>query len=91
MPRVSFRVPEISDNFLSTPQKPNIRVLSIHAAARMDATFSHIIDSFKGTQGAALAVALSFGLFLLTVLQYASMPQKSVGTSLPLKIEAVSL
>lgn len=57
----------------------------------MDATLSHLVESFKGTQGAALAVALSFGLLLLTVLQYASMPQKSVGTSLPLKIEAVSL
>ncbi|KAG6360486.1 hypothetical protein INS49_011548 [Diaporthe citri] len=55
----------------------------------MDTTLSHFVDSFKGTQGAALAVALSFGLFLLTVLQYASMPRKSVGTSLPLKIEAL--
>lgn len=84
-------MPEITDNLLFTPQNPNIRVLYDHAAAEMDATLSHLVESFKGTQGAALAVALSFGLLLLTVLQYASMPQKSVGTSLPLKIEAVSL
>lgn len=55
----------------------------------MDTTLSHFVDSFKGTQGAAIAVALSVGLFLLTILQYASRPQKSVPTSLPLKIEAL--
>lgn len=90
MPLVSPRVPDISDKFIFAPQKPDIPVLSYHAAASMDQTLSHFIESFKGTQGAALAVALSFGLLLLTVLQYASMPQKSVGASLPLKIEAVS-
>lgn len=65
--------------------------MSIHAGASMDQKLSHLVEPLKGTQGAALAVALSFGLFLLTVLQYASMPKKSIGASLPLKIEAVSL
>lgn len=57
----------------------------------MDATLSHFVESFNGTQGAAVAVALSVGLLLLTLLQHASMPQKSVPASLPLKVEAVSL
>ena len=65
-------------------------MLSHHAAANMDATLSHFVESFKGTQGATVAVALSVGLLLFTLLQHASMPQKSVPASLPLKVEAVS-
>lgn len=57
----------------------------------MDTTLTHLIESFKGTQGAAVAVALSVGLLLLTVLQHASRPQRSVPASLPLKVEAVSI
>lgn len=57
----------------------------------MDATWSKLVESFKGPQGAPIAVALSVGLLLLTVLQYASMPKKSVPASVPLKIEAVGL
>lgn len=57
----------------------------------MDATLSNLVESFKGPQGAAVAVALSVGLLLLTVLQYAGMPKKSVPARLPLKIEAVCL
>lgn len=55
----------------------------------MDTTLSHLVESLRGTQGAAVAVALSVGLLLLTAVQLASGPQKSVPARLPLKIEAV--
>lgn len=57
----------------------------------MDSTLSHFVEPLKGTQGAAIAVALSVGLLLLTVLQHVSMPRTSIPASLPLKIEAVGL
>lgn len=57
----------------------------------MDATLSNLVEPLKGPQSAGIAVALSVGLLLLTVLQYASMPKKSVPASVPLKIEAVGL
>lgn len=57
----------------------------------MDTTLSNFVEPLKGPQGAAIAVALSVGLLLLTVLQHVSMPRKSVPASLPLKIEAVGL
>lgn len=57
----------------------------------MDETLHGLVESLKGPQGAGIAVALSVGLLLLTVLQYASMPKKSVPASVPLKIEAVGL
>lgn len=58
----------------------------------MDATIPHLAQSFVGTQGAALAVALSVGLLILTVLQHlqhVAKPRQSVSTSMPLKVEAV--
>ncbi|KAJ0125320.1 hypothetical protein J7T55_006666 [Diaporthe amygdali] len=55
----------------------------------MEATLSHILQSLKGTQGAAVAVALSVGLLILTVLQHAGKPRQSISTSVPLKVEAL--